>query len=167
MDSGTTEDIESVWGSGPGDVYAVGSTILHYDGTTWSPMVSGTSNWLHDVWGSSATDVLAVGEYGTILHQDGTPHPCSCCDLTGDNRVDFQDIGPFSGAYGSSSGDLRYNPRADFNHDGMVDGDDLLLFEACDSGPDVPPAPGCEDRDLDNDGDVDQADFGEVQRSYD
>jgi hypothetical protein len=73
MESGTTNNLNGVWGSSATDVFAVGSygTILHYDGSSWSPMSSGTTNTLMDVWGSSATDVFAVGA-GTILHYDGS-----------------------------------------------------------------------------------------------
>ena len=43
MRSGEYENtLKGIWGSGPGDVYAVGEmgTILHYDGSKWSPMES-------------------------------------------------------------------------------------------------------------------------------
>jgi hypothetical protein len=46
-------------------------------------------------------------------------------DLNYDGTVNFQDIGPFSGAYGSSSGQPLYNPDADFNGDGKVDFQDI------------------------------------------
>src|SRR5207253_8525905 len=47
-------------------------TILHYDGTSWTPQTSGTTQELNGVWGSGATDVFAVGDRGTILLYDGT-----------------------------------------------------------------------------------------------
>jgi hypothetical protein len=70
MTSGTSNDLDGVWGSSGSDVFAVGydGTILHYDGSDWSSMTSGTSNWLEVVWGSSGSNVFAVGEGGTILH---------------------------------------------------------------------------------------------------
>ena len=70
----------SVWGSGAGDVFAVGSdplgangydgAILHFDGSTWSPMsgpgvASGDGAVevsFYSVWGSSGANVFAVGE---------------------------------------------------------------------------------------------------------
>lgn len=70
----TTRTLQSVWGSSGSDVFAVGrnGTILHYNGTSWSPMKSSTTQWLHGVWGSSGSDVFAVGSGGTILHcRDG------------------------------------------------------------------------------------------------
>jgi hypothetical protein len=54
--------LSGVWGSSGGDIFAVGDygTIVHYDGTDWSPMSSGTTAWLSGVWGSSGGDVFAV-----------------------------------------------------------------------------------------------------------
>jgi hypothetical protein len=61
-----------VWGSGPADVFAVGSgVIVHYDGQSWQPMASGTTALLKGVWGSGPADVFAVGYDGTLLHYDG------------------------------------------------------------------------------------------------
>lgn len=54
----------------------------------------------------------------------------------------------------------------DFNNDCYVDAEDLALFEQCLSGPTIAHEPGCEDRDFDNDGDVDQTDFGLFQLNY-
>jgi hypothetical protein len=67
-------DIRSVWGNSTSDVFAVGygSTILHYDGSTWTPTVSDATASLDGVWGSTGSDVFAVGYGGTILHYDGS-----------------------------------------------------------------------------------------------
>jgi len=48
-------------------------------------------------------------------------------DLNYDGTVNFQDIGPFSGAYGSTSGTpgSLYNADCDFNADGLVDFKDI------------------------------------------
>jgi len=67
-------DLNSIWGSSPTDIYAGGENniILHYDGITWSlyrvPLLIG----FQDVWGSSDTDVYALGPYGGIAHSDGS-----------------------------------------------------------------------------------------------
>ena len=62
----------SIWGSSSNDIFAVGSGILHYDGSSWEEMDSGTTEYLMGVWGTSATNVYAVGDNGLILHYDGT-----------------------------------------------------------------------------------------------
>ena len=68
--------LNGVWGSSATDVFAVGpdplgafgydGAILHYNGTTWSPMTTrglGSGEVaLYSVWGSSPTDVYVVGE---------------------------------------------------------------------------------------------------------
>jgi hypothetical protein len=58
----------AVWGSSGGDVFAVGGTILHWNGSAWSAVTSGTSTYLYGVWGSSGSDVFTVGGSGLILH---------------------------------------------------------------------------------------------------
>ena len=64
-----------VWGSSSTNVYAVGHSgrIFHYDGTSWSRMVSGTSETLNGVWGNSGTDVYAVGSAGAFCIMTGQP----------------------------------------------------------------------------------------------
>jgi len=54
---------------------------------------------------------------------------------------------------------------ADVNEDGEVDGDDLALLAGCLAGPDVSPAAGCATSDLDDDGDVDSADYAAFQQA--
>src|SRR5690349_3621764 len=55
--SGTAADLYGVWGSGPGDVYAVGTsgTILHTPG--WRGLHVTEANFLDTVWGSGAGEV--------------------------------------------------------------------------------------------------------------
>src|SRR6476661_4859931 len=71
--SGLTDSLR-VWGLSGNNAFAVGGrgTILHYDGSAWSPMTSGTSQVLRTAWGSSGSDVFAVGAAGTILHYNGS-----------------------------------------------------------------------------------------------
>lgn len=74
LNSGTSESLYGIWGSGTNDIFAVGNngTILHYNGTSWSSMNSGTTNPLYGAWGFASNDVYAVGEKLTILHYNGT-----------------------------------------------------------------------------------------------
>ncbi len=78
MPTGVSDDLYDVWGSSDDDVYAVGGQtsgvggkVLHYDGTSWSVVLS-TYSRLRGVWGSSATDVFVVGEGGEAWHYDGS-----------------------------------------------------------------------------------------------
>ncbi len=67
--------LNDVWGSGPSDVYVVGSggTLAHYDGTTWvSPGVPvGSRVDLNGVWGTSPSDLFVVGSRGAVARYDG------------------------------------------------------------------------------------------------
>jgi len=54
----------------------------------------------------------------------------------------------------------------DLNGDCQINSDDVAAFMSCFSGPSVPYAPGCAAADLDQDNDVDQDDFGILQRLY-
>jgi hypothetical protein len=87
MKSGTLDEgmMHAVWGSGPADVFAVGTfgNIIHYNGVSWSPIDDNLYlglGLLCGVWGSSATDVWAVGhaeldepaqDLRTVAHYDG------------------------------------------------------------------------------------------------
>ena len=65
------EDLNSVWGSETGGLYAVGNrgTILKYSGVEWEIITSGCSTDLFGIWGSAIeNDVYAVGSLGKILH---------------------------------------------------------------------------------------------------
>ncbi|MBI4580229.1 MAG: hypothetical protein HY718_11035 [Planctomycetes bacterium] len=58
-----------------------------------------------------------------------------------------------------------YTVPADFDWDGVVDGDDVLFFESCATGPTLQTIePCCEPADLNNDGSVDLIDFAMLQR---
>jgi hypothetical protein len=42
-------------------------TILHWDGSAWTPETSGTASTLAGVWGFADGTAWAVGQGGTIL----------------------------------------------------------------------------------------------------
>jgi len=90
--------LNAVWGSGPNDVFAVGSygTILHYDGSEWQVMDSGTTRNLNGVWGSNGDNVFAVGSGGTILRYDGAVWGPMSSGTTRD----------LNGVWGSSASDV-------------------------------------------------------------
>jgi len=61
-----------------------------------------------------------------------TPDPtCYGCDVNGDGEVSFADLGAFSAAYGTTSGDPLYRDGFDINNDGVIDFDDISGFSAC------------------------------------
>src|SRR6185369_928819 len=86
--------LEDLWGSGPNDLWAVGSeapnvSIMHWDGATWSdgPSAIPVRGMLRQVWGSGPNDVWAIGEAnaafvegvlgtggtgGLLMHWDGS-----------------------------------------------------------------------------------------------
>ena len=81
------------------------------------------------------------------------------------------DIGAYESLYGG------VNMPADLDGDCDVDGDDLIVFESCTTGPTIAynptglppgctlvPIDGIISADVDRDGDVDQTDFGRFQR---
>jgi hypothetical protein len=87
MSGGGGNELVDVGGSGPSDVFAVGSgsdgaaVILHYNGSGWSeqlkkPYLFGPSTF-NGVWANTPTDVYAVGilveegATGSVYHYDG------------------------------------------------------------------------------------------------
>ncbi len=67
-------------------------------------------------------------------------------------------------------GDLQEPFSGDFDSDGDRDGRDAFYFAECiaerGNGPGAPADPGCPWADMDADGDVDFADFGQFQRAF-
>jgi hypothetical protein len=51
------------------------------------------------------------------------PYPIR--DMNGDGKVDMRDIVQVAFAYGSEAGDSRFNPRCDFNGDGVINDYDV------------------------------------------
>ena len=49
-------------------------------------------------------------------------------DLNRDNKVDNADVQIFEKSFGSQIGDSNFNPQADFNKDGVIDGKDLIIL---------------------------------------
>ncbi len=72
--------LTAIWGSGPGDVYAVGvglfpreEIIVHYDGKEWSIVRRQASlALLQDIWGSGPNDIYVAAGDGGILHYNGS-----------------------------------------------------------------------------------------------
>lgn len=90
--------LRDIWGSSNLDVFAVGDagTILHYDGSAWSEMLSGTASDLRCLWGTSSYDVFAAGSEGTVLHYDGSTW----------ERISYNPSWDLSGVWGTSKSDV-------------------------------------------------------------
>ena len=81
-DSDLAGPLHAVHGTGPTDVWAVGTTkvadgvgdafIMHYDGTAWAAAQVSSKTDLRAVVARSATDAWAMGSAGGVLHWDGT-----------------------------------------------------------------------------------------------
>ncbi len=109
---GGQEGLRDIWGSGPGDVFAVGDagTIMHFDGVDWTETPDVTTRKLYGVWGSSADDVFAVGEWTEIQHYDGSAWTRISSELTYANLEDVWGSGPNDVfAVGESGTILRYD----------------------------------------------------------
>ena len=98
----------AIWGSGPRDVYAVGSrTFLHYDGRTWSP-VPGAAQSFTSIGGTSPTDIYLSG--GKTMHFDGkTLTPIETGELRGITRLWVDPSGHLYGL-GEQGGLIRRSP---------------------------------------------------------
>jgi hypothetical protein len=76
--------ISGIHGTGPNDVWVVGSTILHWDGSSWTEYPTPDNYVLDEVWARATDDVWVVGTAGfynedddsgadtLVLHWDGT-----------------------------------------------------------------------------------------------
>jgi len=75
MDSGTTQRLITVYGRGPGDVYAVGGlaspVLLHYNGSTWNELTTPFLDGLMGVWTTTGSDVVVAGFRGFLGRGDG------------------------------------------------------------------------------------------------
>jgi photosystem II stability/assembly factor-like uncharacterized protein len=97
--------LNAIWGSSASDVWAVGArgTVLHGDGTTFTPITSGTTDTFFAVWGSGPNDVWAID--GTSpLHSTGFANGTATFDpvLGSSWNPDFVSMGRLWTGYGTS-----------------------------------------------------------------
>lgn len=71
--SGTTKDLNGVWGAASNDYWAVGQdgVILRWNGSRWSVHGTSAPASLYAVWGSRTLDVHAVGANGLTMRYLG------------------------------------------------------------------------------------------------
>ncbi|MCC7537955.1 MAG: hypothetical protein IT379_17145 [Deltaproteobacteria bacterium] len=62
----------SVWGSGPDDVYVLGTfDLVHYDGSAWTEVSLDSGAGDGQVWGTRASDVWVMTDSSSLAHYDG------------------------------------------------------------------------------------------------
>jgi len=117
VDVGTTKDLNAVWASDPGNVWAVGNdgTMLHWDGEDWTPITDlNVSRHIHEVWGTPAGDSVFIltevlGPYELLFGRVYVSHQ------SGGTWSFFQQLGPANqpqslvdarAMHGTSSGNI-------------------------------------------------------------
>ena len=71
--------------------------------------------------------VIVLGVWSVAL----AVQDCSRYDSNGDHKITSMDLSKFSYAYGSTSGDARYNASFDANGDGFINSLDISGFSSC------------------------------------
>ncbi len=103
----------AIWGSGPNDVWAVGSggSILHYDGKTWVKTPSGVVNTLYAIWGSGPNDIWVVSDTTTVLHGSGFKGGTATWTRS-ETGFSPWNSAPIRAVWGTSPEDVRIGGRA-------------------------------------------------------
>ena len=124
----TVYSLNSVWGSSPDNVWAVGQrgTIIHWNGQEWKKVDSGVEYYLNDIWGTSPDNIYAISlslsNNARLLHYDGT----SWNEITSQIASLLRSLGSIwfdknGTGYLSGSNILHYNGN-NFNHQIQVPG---------------------------------------------
>ena len=105
--------LKGVWGSGPNDVWVVGSggSISHWDGTAWTLTPTGSKNTFHAVWGSGPNDVWAVSMTDAIFHSTGFANGSAAWEQV-PGATDSMTTMVAHTIWGTAAGDLRIGARA-------------------------------------------------------
>ena len=74
METDTEEYLLSIWGTSDDNIFVVGdnSSILHFNGKTWSKINPIKEEYFTKVKGLGKDCVYVAGENGTVLRYDGT-----------------------------------------------------------------------------------------------
>ncbi|HTR38267.1 MAG TPA: SBBP repeat-containing protein [Bryobacteraceae bacterium] len=112
----------------------VNYTIYVSDGTGFTPWLSqttATQAWYTGYLGhtyrfySAARDVAGNVEVKTIADATTTVPAQMAADTNGDGQINCTDIAIVKASFGKRTGQTGFDPRADVNHDGIVDIRDL------------------------------------------
>jgi photosystem II stability/assembly factor-like uncharacterized protein len=65
-----TNSIYGLFGFAANDIYASGRTgrIMHWNGTSWTDVISGDGSIYYSIWGRSGTDIYVMADSGAIYH---------------------------------------------------------------------------------------------------
>ena len=105
MSALTSSHLLSVFGFSENDIFVGGAegTMLHYDGSQWTPMETGGRWTFKDIWGSAPDNVFAVVTDGRILHYDGKAWAPD---------EDMEKLPPMNGIFGLSR--MKFMPVPDW-----------------------------------------------------
>lgn len=68
---GKSDSFQVLWGADRSDVWTMGSTILHWNGSRWDTMASPASGHIYAVYGENKNSVWAGTLKGEVVHWDG------------------------------------------------------------------------------------------------
>ena len=87
MPNGDGWQVNKMWGSSSGDLYAVGNNgnIAHYNGSSWTKIESGTTSIINDAWGVFENGTSTV--YCTVSSVFNPPQDKKILKITSD-KVD-------------------------------------------------------------------------------
>ncbi len=94
-------------------------------GASFSPWAYGLPANIRSVVLAADWLFFACASSGQVYTFDERP-----LDLDGTKRIDGGDLAILTLGFGSSEGEGKFNPNADFNHDGSIDGSDLAILSS-------------------------------------
>jgi len=109
VESGTTARLLTVRGRASDDIYAVGGlgtpTVIHYDGTSWSPVAVDAFGGLMGIWTAPDHGIGISGERGVLMAHDG--HGWAAAADYGPTELDLHCVwGDGTGKLYASGGNL-------------------------------------------------------------
>jgi hypothetical protein len=71
FDASPVVSLDRIWGTGPDNIFAAGTAVVHYDGARWNRLMEPNSFGIHG-WSNAKDRTLIVGDAGRITQYDGT-----------------------------------------------------------------------------------------------
>jgi len=76
------------------------------------------------------SSAIVSSQFTVIPYKTPTPTPVPLNpDLSRNDATNLHDLALFVFSFGSKQGDANFNPRADYKPDGVIDANDLLIFQ--------------------------------------